>query len=90
MIRYKLLWAVLAALLMILAFWVGRNLEAAPVASRRLEKANGAVLGYVEGNRVLNSSRSLIGYIDDHGTYNASKRKIAGSPLPGLLFCGEI
>lgn len=90
MTRYKLLWAFLTAALIILAFWVGQSLEAAPVASRRLEKANGAVLGYIEGNRVLNSSRRLIGYIDNNGTYNASRRKIAGSSLPGLLFCGEI
>lgn len=88
--RSKPLWALLTGLLMFLAFWVGQTLEASPGASKRLLKANGTTLGYIDGNRVLDANKSLLGYFDDRGTYDASKRKIAGSPLPGLLFCGKI
>lgn len=60
-------------------------------SARTLRTASGGVMGYVDSGSgkvaVRNSSRKTIGYVDDNGTYNANRKKIAGSRLPGYLFC---
>ena len=60
-------------------------------SQKTLYGRGGAVLGYIDegsGKRaVRDRSKKVIGYIDNHSTYDKNKSRIAGSVLPGLLFC---
>lgn len=55
-----------------------------------LYRANGSLLGYIEGEVVKDSSNKILGYLRNNATYDASNRKIVNNKLPGVLFCGKI
>jgi len=80
---------------LIMFMMAGPIVEAAVLDSSSqitLRTAGGGVLGYLDGKgsgkrAVRAKDKSILGWIDNNGTYKKNKSKIAGSPLPGLLFC---
>ena len=58
-----------------------------------LRTVSGGILGYIDSGSgvvaVRGKGKAVIGYVDSGATYNKGKKKIAGSRLPGLLFCGK-